>query len=47
VADEATRLLVDSYLKQPLVDGFLHADPHPGNPSWRMDELVEARLATP
>ena len=30
-ADAAARLLVDSYLKQILVDGFLHADPHPGN----------------
>jgi ubiquinone biosynthesis protein len=30
-AQEAARLLVDSYLKQILVDGFLHADPHPGN----------------
>jgi len=30
-AEEATRLLVDAYLKQILVDGFLHADPHPGN----------------
>ena len=30
-ADEAARILVDSYLKQILVDGFLHADPHPGN----------------
>ena len=29
-ADEALRLLVDSYMKQILVDGFLHADPHPG-----------------
>ena len=31
LAEEATRILVDSYLKQLLVDGFLHADPHPGN----------------
>ena len=31
VAEEASRILVDSYLKQILVDGFLHADPHPGN----------------
>lgn len=31
VVEEATRLLVDAYLKQILVDGFLHADPHPGN----------------
>jgi ubiquinone biosynthesis protein len=30
-AEEAARVLVDSYLKQILVDGFLHADPHPGN----------------
>ena len=30
-AEEAARLLVDAYLKQILVDGFLHADPHPGN----------------
>ena len=30
-ASEAARLLVDSYLKQILIDGFLHADPHPGN----------------
>ncbi|HZN13639.1 MAG TPA: AarF/UbiB family protein [Acidimicrobiales bacterium] len=30
-ADEATRILVDAFLKQILVDGFLHADPHPGN----------------
>lgn len=31
VAEEATRILADSYLKQILIDGFLHADPHPGN----------------
>ena len=31
IAEEATRVLVDSYLKQILVDGFMHADPHPGN----------------
>lgn len=30
-AEEVARVLVDSYLKQILVDGFLHADPHPGN----------------
>lgn len=29
--EEALRLLVDSFLKQILVDGFVHADPHPGN----------------
>lgn len=31
VADEALRLLFDAYMRQILVDGFLHADPHPGN----------------
>jgi ubiquinone biosynthesis protein len=31
LAEEAARILVDSYLKQILIDGFLHADPHPGN----------------
>lgn len=30
-AEEAVRLLVDAFLKQILVDGFIHADPHPGN----------------
>lgn len=30
-AEEALRLLVDAFLKQILVDGFVHADPHPGN----------------
>lgn len=31
IASEALRVLVDAFLKQLLVDGFLHADPHPGN----------------
>jgi predicted unusual protein kinase regulating ubiquinone biosynthesis (AarF/ABC1/UbiB family) len=31
VAEEALRILVDAFLKQILVDGFVHADPHPGN----------------
>ena len=31
VAEEAMRILVDAFLKQILVDGFVHADPHPGN----------------
>jgi predicted unusual protein kinase regulating ubiquinone biosynthesis (AarF/ABC1/UbiB family) len=31
LAEAASRILVDSYLKQILIDGFLHADPHPGN----------------
>jgi len=29
--DELMRLLADVYLKMMLEDGFLHADPHPGN----------------
>jgi predicted unusual protein kinase regulating ubiquinone biosynthesis (AarF/ABC1/UbiB family) len=36
-ADAATRILVDAFLKQILVDGFLHADPHPGNFLWQAD----------
>ena len=35
--DAATRVLVDAFLKQILVDGFLHADPHPGNFLWQAD----------
>jgi len=31
IAEEALRVLVDAFLKQILVDGFVHADPHPGN----------------
>ena len=30
-AEKALRILVDAFLKQILVDGFVHADPHPGN----------------
>ena len=30
-AEAALRILVDAFLKQILVDGFVHADPHPGN----------------
>jgi ubiquinone biosynthesis protein len=30
-AEEALRILVDAFLKQILVDGFVHVDPHPGN----------------
>lgn len=31
---EAARQLLESYYKQVLVDGFYHADPHPGNLRW-------------
>ena len=34
---EALRILVDAFLKQILVDGLLHADPHPGNFLWQSD----------
>jgi predicted unusual protein kinase regulating ubiquinone biosynthesis (AarF/ABC1/UbiB family) len=39
VASEALRVLVDAFLKQILVDGFLHADPHPGNFLLQTDPL--------
>lgn len=38
-ASEALRVLVDAFLKQILVDGFLHADPHPGNFLIQRDPL--------
>lgn len=31
---KAARQLLESYYKQILVDGFFHADPHPGNLKW-------------
>jgi ubiquinone biosynthesis protein len=31
---EAARQLLESYYKQIMVDGFFHADPHPGNLMW-------------
>ena len=31
---EAARQLLESYYKQIIVDGFFHADPHPGNLKW-------------
>jgi ubiquinone biosynthesis protein len=30
----AARQLIESYYRQVLVDGFFHADPHPGNLLW-------------
>jgi ubiquinone biosynthesis protein len=31
---DAARELIESYYRQVLVDGFFHADPHPGNLLW-------------
>jgi ubiquinone biosynthesis protein len=36
---EAARQLLESYYKQILVDGFFHADPHPGNLMWWNDRI--------
>jgi ubiquinone biosynthesis protein len=34
----AARQLLESFYKQVMVDGFFHADPHPGNLMWRPDD---------
>jgi predicted unusual protein kinase regulating ubiquinone biosynthesis (AarF/ABC1/UbiB family)/nucleotide-binding universal stress UspA family protein len=31
---EAARQLIESYYRQILIEGFFHADPHPGNLMW-------------
>ncbi|MGH2677103.1 MAG: AarF/UbiB family protein, partial [Actinomycetota bacterium] len=36
---EAARQLLESYYQQILVDGFFHADPHPGNMMWWKDRI--------
>ncbi len=36
---EAARQLLESYYQQILVDGFFHADPHPGNLMWWNDRI--------
>ena len=36
---QAARQLLESYYKQILVDGFFHADPHPGNLMWWQDKI--------
>jgi predicted unusual protein kinase regulating ubiquinone biosynthesis (AarF/ABC1/UbiB family)/nucleotide-binding universal stress UspA family protein len=38
---EAARQLLESFYKQIMIDGFFHADPHPGNLMW---QPVEERL---
>ncbi|HEY8031239.1 MAG TPA: AarF/UbiB family protein [Methylocella sp.] len=35
----AARQLLESFYKQVLVDGFFHADPHPGNLMWWKDRI--------
>jgi ubiquinone biosynthesis protein len=35
---EAARQLLESFYKQIMVDGFFHADPHPGNLMWQHAE---------
>jgi predicted unusual protein kinase regulating ubiquinone biosynthesis (AarF/ABC1/UbiB family) len=36
---EAARELLESYYRQILIDGFFHADPHPGNLMWWNDRI--------
>jgi ubiquinone biosynthesis protein len=36
---DAARQLLESYYQQILVDGFFHADPHPGNMMWWNDTI--------
>ena len=35
---EAARQLLESFYKQIMVDGFFHADPHPGDLMWQPEE---------
>jgi ubiquinone biosynthesis protein len=35
---EAARQLLESFYKQIMVEGFFHADPHPGNLMWQPEE---------
>ncbi len=37
---EAARQLLESFYKQIMVDGFFHADPHPGNLMWQPEEEI-------
>jgi ubiquinone biosynthesis protein len=36
---QAARQLLESFYKQVLVEGFFHADPHPGNLMWWKDRI--------
>jgi ubiquinone biosynthesis protein len=37
---EAGRQLLEAFYKQVLVEGFFHADPHPGNLLWTGEKIV-------
>src|SRR5204863_8313027 len=36
---EAARQLVEAFYRQILVEGFFHADPHPGNLLWSGEKI--------
>ena len=38
VRTDVARQLLESFYKQIMVDGFVHADPHPGNLMWQPEE---------
>jgi ubiquinone biosynthesis protein len=38
IRHEVAVQLLESFYKQVMVDGFFHADPHPGNLMWQPDE---------
>lgn len=37
--EEAARQLLESYYHQVMVEGFFHADPHPGNMKWWNEKI--------
>ena len=37
---EAGRQLLEAFYKQVLIEGFFHADPHPGNLLWTGEKIV-------
>src|SRR5437867_2796001 len=43
---EAARQLLESYYKQIIVDGFFHADPHPGNLMWWKNRIYFLEFGT-
>src|SRR5918998_2099935 len=36
---EAAHQLLESYYSQVMIEGFFHADPHPGNMKWWNDKI--------